>query len=159
MDPLSITSAAITIAKTCGTVGWELKQFIDGAKLAGTAINVLLQDVEGFQNILEQTNQILEDPRVKDTISSSGLVGSHWANLKTCLDDATVTINNLEATVVNINKTVAVLDSARKHIRLKNASNTIALYQQQMRSYKDTIYVSLHTAILSVPSAPQFIQG
>src|SRR5215469_462951 len=140
MEPLSIAAAIISIAKTCGTVGWELKQFVDGAKLAGTAINVLLQDVEGFQKILEQINQILKDPRIKDTISSSGLVGSHWANLKACLDDATGTINSLEATVVGVNKTVTVLDSARKHIRLKSASNTIALYQQQIRSYKDTIY-------------------
>jgi hypothetical protein len=151
MDPLSITTATVAIVKACGAIGWEIRKFIDGAKLVGTAINVLLQDVEGFQNTLEQINQILDNPRIKDMISSSGLVNSHWANLKTCLDDATATINSLESTIMGISKTVTLLDSARKHIRLKSSSNIIALYQQQIRSYKDTIYVSLHTAMLSVP--------
>jgi hypothetical protein len=151
MDPLSITTASLSIVKTCVTVGWEIKKFIDGAKLAAAVIDVLLQNVKGFQKTLEQMNEILEDPRIKDSVQSAGHVGSHWANLKTCLDDAKDTMDSLRVTIMGINKTVSVLDSARKHIRLQSSSNKIKMYQQQIRSYKDTIYVSLQIAILSVP--------
>ena len=152
MDPLSISMAAIAITNACLAVGRELKNFIDGAKLAGPVISVLLQDVEAFQNTLEQMQKIIDSPRIKESVEeSSGHVGSHWANLKSCLVDGKGTLESLQAVIVRINKPSAMLDSARKHIRLRNASDTSGLYQQQIRSYKDTIYVSLQTAILFVP--------
>lgn len=151
MDPLSISMATIAITNACLAVSRELKAFIDGAKLVGPIISVLLQDVEGFQNTLEDMQKIIEDPRMKGSVESSGHVGNHWANLKTCLVDAKGTMENLEAVIVRINKPSTVLDSTRKHLRFKNASDMIGLYQQQIRSYKDTISVSLQTAMLFVP--------
>jgi hypothetical protein len=151
MDPLSIPMALIAITHVCLAVGRELKNFIDGAKLAGPVISVLLQDVEAFQNTLEQMQKIIDNPRMKRSVESSGHVGNHWANLKSCLVDGKGTLESLQAVIVRINKPSAMLDTARKGMRLKNASDTIGLYQQQIRSYKDTIYVSLQTAILFVP--------
>lgn len=151
MDPVSIAMASLAITNACLAVNRELKNFIDGAKLAGPVINLLLQDVEAFQNTLEEMRKIIEDPRVKESVESSGHMGNHWVNLETCLVDAKVTMESLGAVIVRINKPSTVLDSARKHLRLKNASDTIGLYQQQIRSYKDTISVSLQTAILFVP--------
>jgi hypothetical protein len=150
MDPLSITTASLSIAKICTTVCWELKEFIDGVKSAPSVIRVLLQEVEGFQTTLESLNEVLGDDRTKSTIQSSGHIGTHWMNLKICLDDASVTIESLEVTISRINKTVGVLDSTRRYMRLQSASNEIQRFQQQIRSYKDTIYVSLQTAILYV---------
>jgi hypothetical protein len=150
MDPLSITAASLSIVKVCTAVCREIKEFIDGVKSAPTVINVLLQEVEGFQKILENLNEVLEDDRTKDTIQSSGKVGTHWANLKGCLDDANVTMESLVATISSVNKAVTVLDSARRHRRLQSASSKVQLFQLQIRSYKDTINVSLQTAILLV---------
>ena len=150
MDPLSITAASLSIVKVCAAVCWEIKEFVDGVKSAPTVIGVLLQEVEGFQKILTNLNEVLEDDRIKGTIQSSGNIGTHWVNLKVCLDDANVTMESLEATISNVNKTVTVLDSTRRHIRLQSASSKIQLFQQQIRSYKDTINVSLQTAILLV---------
>jgi hypothetical protein len=143
--------ASIAITTACLTVSRELKSFIDGTKLAGPIISVLLHDVEAFQNTLEDMQKIIEDPRMKGSVESSGHVGNHWANLKTCLVDAKGTMESLEAMIVRINKPSTMLDSTRKHLRLKNASDMIGLYQQQIRSYKDTISVSLQTAMLYVP--------
>jgi phosphodiesterase/alkaline phosphatase D-like protein len=150
MDALSITAAPLSIAKLCVSTGWELKLFIDGAKMAGTAVNALLVDIEGFQKTLEQLNSVLADPRIKRSVQLTGNVGNHWTNLKTSLDDARDTLVCLEATVMRINKNVGVWNSARKHIRLKSASDKLVMYQQQIRSYKDTIQVCLQTAVLLV---------
>jgi hypothetical protein len=77
MDPLSITATIFSIAKACAMVAGELKQFVDGAMLAGMTINVLLENVQGFQNSLEQMDHLLKDPRIKDTIGQTGIVGNH----------------------------------------------------------------------------------
>jgi hypothetical protein len=152
MDPLSIAATVFSIAKVCAMVVGELKLFVDGARLAGMTINVLLENVQGFQNSLEQMDCLLKDPRIEDTINQTGIVGNHWASLKTCLDKSRDTISSLQDTIADINKTVSVFDSARKHIRLKNALNKIDLYQQLIRSYKDTVNTSLQTLIMFVNS-------
>ena len=148
MDPLTITLSALSIAKLCKIVGLELKKFIDGSRLVGTAINALVQDVQSFEDILEQMKITVDDPKVKASLASSGHVGAHWHHLQISLGDAEETLKALEATVIRVNRSVSVLDSARKHIRLKGVTDEIAVYQQQIRSYKDTIQVSLQTTIL-----------
>ena len=148
MDPLTIIATSLSIAKLCSGVGSELKKFIDGTKLVSTAINALVQDVKSFEKILEQMKDMIEDPKVKASLASSGHIGSHWRHLQTSLDDAEETLKALEATILRVNKSVNLLDLTRKHIRLSGATNEIAVYQQQIRSYKDTIQVSLQTTLL-----------
>jgi hypothetical protein len=147
MDPLTIVGSSLSVAKLCYTVGWELKTFIDGTRLVGTAINALFQDIQSFEKILGQIKDMADDPKVKTSVMT-GLVGSHWCHLQTSLDDAEGTLKALEATILRVNKSVSLLDSTRKHIRLMGATDEIAVYQQQIRSYKDTIQVSLQTTIL-----------
>ncbi len=43
---------------------------------------------------------------------------------------------------MKVDKTVAVLDGARKHFRMKFAADEIAMYQQQIRTYRDTMQLS-----------------
>ena len=131
-------------------VAGELQKFVDGAKLAGLTITVLLENVQGFQDSLEQMDHLLKDPRIKDTMHLTGIVGNHWASLKTCLDKARGTISSLQETIADVNKNVTIFDSARKHLRLKGAANKIDLYQQLIRSYKDTVIISLQTLMMFV---------
>jgi len=147
MDPLTIVGSSLSVAKLCYTVGWELKKFIDGTKLVGTAINALFQDVQSFGKILEQMKDTVDDPKVKAS-ALTGYVGSHWRHLQTSLDDAEETLSALKATILCVDKSANLLNSTRKHIRLIGAQDEIAVYQQQIRSYKDTIQVSLQTTIL-----------
>jgi len=147
MDPLTIVGSSLSVAKLCCTVGWELKKFIDGTKLVGTAINALFQDVQSFEKILEEMKDTVDDPKVKAS-ALTGHVGSHWRYLQTSLDDAEETLNALKATILRVNKSANLLNSTRKHIRLMGAQDEIAVYQHQIRSYKDTIQVSLQTTIL-----------
>lgn len=148
MDPLSITVATVSLAKICAVVGWELKQFIDGTELVNTAVNVLLVDVEGFGQSLELMKNTVADPKLNESMISSGHVGNHWINVRTVLRDAEKALSALSATVAKVDKKVTVMDATRKHIRMKNAAEEIGLYQQQIRSYRDTLQVSLQTAVM-----------
>jgi hypothetical protein len=47
-----------------------------------------------------------------------------------------------------VDKTMDVLDGARKHLRLTSAAQEIIMFQQQIRSYRDTIQLSLQTVTL-----------
>ncbi len=147
MEAVTIVGLSITVAKLCSAVGLELKKFIDGTKLVGTAINALFQDVESFEKILDQMKDTVDDPKVK-TSASTGYLGSHWDHLGTSLNDAEETLKALEATITRVNKSANLLDSTRKLFRLKGATAEIAIYQQQINSYKDTIQVSLQATIL-----------
>jgi hypothetical protein len=150
MDPLSITAASLSILKVCVTLCSEVKEFIEGVNSAPTLIGVLLQEVKDFEKSLKSLEEFLEDDRTKDTIQSGGNVSRLWTDLKVCLDDARVTMESLKITMSKINKSVTILDSARKHIRLQSASKRIQMFQQQLRSSKYTIIVTLQTAIVLV---------
>ncbi|KAF2671956.1 hypothetical protein BT63DRAFT_184472 [Microthyrium microscopicum] len=149
MDPLSIVSTSLAISKLCVTVGWELKTFIQEAKQVGKGIEALYQDVRGFETILDQLKDIFQDPKVGTSLDGeTGHIGNHWRDLHSTLEDAEETLQGLEATVTKINKSSSMLDLTRKHIRLKGSAGEISVYQQRIRSYKDTIQVSLQTTML-----------
>jgi hypothetical protein len=150
MDPFTIAGSSLTLAKLCVGIGWELKKFIDDTKLAGTAINALFQDLNNFEKILEQMKALFDDPEIKASFPLSGYLGSHWQHLHLTLDDAKEILTALQTTAVRINKHVNFLDATRKHIRLKGATDEIAIYQQKIRLCKDTIQISLQTTILYV---------
>jgi hypothetical protein len=143
MDPISIATTVFSVAKGCAVVVGQIREFVDGAKLAGLAITVLLENVQGFQDSLEKLDLLLKDQRVKDTMHLTGTVGNHWASLKECMEKSQVTITSLQETITEVSKDVAIFDSARKHLRLKSATNKLDLYQQLIRSHKDTVIVSL----------------
>jgi hypothetical protein len=157
MDPLTIVASSLGIAKLCVSVGWELQKFIDGTALVGTAINALVSDVKSFENILEQLKETFEDPKIEASLPLTGHIGSHWRDLQASLDDAAITLKELEGKVTWVNKDKSFLDTSRKHLRLKRATEEIAVYRHQIGSYKDTIYVSLQTTILYVHQSTDFL--
>jgi hypothetical protein len=141
MDPISV-------AQVCWKIAEGLGSFISNCKLVGTAVNAIHQDVQDFAKILEVIEKTMKDESVQNSISTSGYVGIYWEYLNTSLGDAKQTLEALSATVIRVNKDVKILDSARKTRRLEKATDEIGIYQQQIRSYKDTINVSLQTTIL-----------
>jgi hypothetical protein len=148
MDPLSIIAAAGSLAKLCSTTVWELNHFINDTKLVGTATNILCQEVNDFGKMLALLQTTIDDSRIQDSIQSTGLIGGHWVYLKTSLDDAMEALSSLEASVARVNRTVSVLDSARKQIRLRAATGEIEMYQQRIRSFHTVIDISFQSALL-----------
>src|SRR5438034_889477 len=81
-------------------------------------------------------------------LQSTGHIGNHWRNISRSIQDGTKTLASLQATLEKVNKSATVLDGARKHLRLKWASEEIAIFQHEIRSYRDTLQLSLQTVIL-----------
>jgi uncharacterized protein YoxC len=144
MDPLSITTAV----DVCWSVKEGLDSFISNCKLVGTAVNAIQQDVRDFTKILELMKETAEDEKVKNSMTSSGYVGTYWEYLNISLADANKTLEALSATVNRVNKDVKILDTPRKARRLEKATREIGIYQQQIRSYKDTIHISMQTTLM-----------
>ncbi|KAH7314319.1 hypothetical protein BKA65DRAFT_557953 [Rhexocercosporidium sp. MPI-PUGE-AT-0058] len=147
-DPLSITTGVLALLGTCLKVGWQLKQFHDGATIANTKVQSLLTDVEGYTRVLQSMKETFGQEKIKSTLEATGHVGSHWSNLSASIRDGQDSLSQLEATLEKVNKNASVLDGARKHIRLMVAADEIVMYQQQIRSYRDTLQLSLQTVIL-----------
>jgi hypothetical protein len=150
MDPLSITVGTLSILRACTWVAGELRQIINGAKLADPAMNGLLHDVESFSQTLQLLKDTAESPRIKESIGATGYIGTHWENLRNSLDGAENTVKGLEGLVERVNKTVKVLDSVRKDRRLQNAEREITMYRQRIASYKHVFDASLQAAIALV---------
>lgn len=148
MDPLSITAGTLSLLGVCAKVGWGLKTFRDGAALADTRVTSLLTDVESFTNVLQLMKDTFEQKTVQSSLQETGHIGSHWRNLAASIRDGSKTLEQLEQLLEKVNKSVRVLDGPRKHLRLLEATDEIVMYQEQIRSYRDTLQLSLQTVIL-----------
>jgi hypothetical protein len=94
----------------------------------------------------------LEQEQIQTSFLATGSIDNHWKAFSVSLHDGQNTLIQLQETLERVDKSVRVLDGARKHLRLKAASEEIAILQQQIRSYRDTLQLSLQSVILSVVS-------
>ena len=148
MDPLSITSGVLTLLSACLAVAVQLKQLRDGALEAKPKINALLSDIDSFRSVLQSMESTFEQVEAKDGFQTTGHIGAHWRTLNKSIEDANVTLNELIKLLNDVNKNVSILDSARKHLRLKSATEKITNYRQQVQTYRDAMQFSLQTIIL-----------
>jgi len=147
-DPLSIAAGVIGVLTACVQVGTALKDFYDGSAIAESKVKGLLIDVESFHQVLKLMKDTLEQDQVQSSLQATGHIGNHWASLSACLRDGQDTLLQLQDKLNKVNKSVGVLDGPRKHLRLKGAMEEIGVFQQQIRSYRDTMQLSLQTVIL-----------
>jgi hypothetical protein len=147
-DPLSIATGVLGLLGTCVKVGTALKDFYDGAAFADTKIKGLLTDVESFTQVLRLMKDTFEQERIQTSFQVTGHIGNLWKNLSASIQDGQNTLLQLQDTLERVNKSVSMLDGARKHLRFKGASEEIGIFQLQIRSYRDTLQLSLQTAIL-----------
>lgn len=147
-DPLSITTGVVALLTTCLKTGAAVKEFYNGAAIAGLRVKGLLSDVESFAQALQMMRETLEQENVQLSLHSTGHIGNHCSNLSISIQDGQNTLIQLQITLDKVNKSVSILDGARKHLRLQAAAQEITMLQQQIRSYRDTIQLSLQTVIL-----------
>ncbi len=148
MDPLSITVGALSLARICGVVGVELGLFIKEAGNIGTIVASLQADVKDFETILQLLHDTVDNADVKQWLSTSGRIEPYWESLAVSLKDAKRTLEALNDTVTRINKSVSVLDTVRKQMRLKFAAEELNMYQQRILRFKDTVQIILNTTTM-----------
>jgi archaellum component FlaC len=148
MDPLSITTGVFSLLAACVKTGMILNDFYDSAAIADTKVKALLTEVESFTQVLRLMKDTLEQENIQTSFQATGHIGNHFSNLATSIQDGQETLLQLQEEIKKVNKSVSLLDGARKHLRLRSASDEIAAYQQQIRSYRDTLQLTLQTVIL-----------
>jgi hypothetical protein len=148
VEPLSITTAVVALLTTCIRIGGALKDFHDGAAVTDAKVKGLLSDVESFAQVIQLMKDTLEQEKVQSSLQATGHLGNHWSHLSTSIQDGQDTLTELQNTLDRVNKSVSLLDGARKHLRLKGASEEIGMFQQQIRSYRDAMQLSLQTVVL-----------
>jgi uncharacterized protein YoxC len=147
-DPLSITASVLTLIQFSVQVTVLIKQFRDEVSVVDATLTGLLNDVDGFQRVLESMKETFQQDDMKTNLQTTGHVGSHWRNLARSLDDGAKTLQQLHALLDGINKKTSILDAPRKQLRFKSAIDQIATYREQIQSYRAALHLSLSTITL-----------
>ncbi|KAK3316809.1 hypothetical protein B0H66DRAFT_626328 [Apodospora peruviana] len=148
MDPLSIAAGVTSLIGVCAKVGLALNDVRDGANLANAKVDVLRHEIKGFTQVLELTKSTMEGADVQVAFQSTGHIGNHWRSIAAGIKDSRQTLERLHSIVEGFHKTVRVLDGTRKHFRLRLAASEITIYQQKIRTYRNTMQMSIQTVIL-----------
>lgn len=148
MDPLSISTAVLAFLSVAIKVCIGLKQFKDIAKEASTTINAIVSDIKGLRGVLQSMEDTFQDLDDAQVLKETGHIGTHWRNLHQCLNDGHLSLLDFDLLLLELNKSVTLLDQARRQVRIQSAAVKIAQFRQQIQAYKDTLQLSLQTTIL-----------
>jgi hypothetical protein len=148
MDPLSVTVSVASLLGLCFKVTAALREFRDKSQVVESRVRGLIIEVECFTQTLNFVKNALSDGQIQYSTRLTGHIGNHWKSISICIDDGLDTLECLKITIEKINKNVRIFDSVRKHRRYKDAADQISVFQHQIRSYRDTVQLSLQVAIL-----------
>ncbi|WYZ38475.1 hypothetical protein EsH8_III_000389 [Colletotrichum jinshuiense] len=148
MDPFSVTAGVVALVATSSKIVIALKGFVDASRSADSRIHLMIAEVELFKRTLQSMNETLETDEVRPMFQSTGHLSAHWSNIAACLGDGQIMLRNFETMLGKIDKNAYFMNTARKTLRLKEATEDIYAFQQQFRCCRDTIQLSLQAALL-----------
>lgn len=148
MDPFSVTVGVVGLIATSSKIVVSLKDLVDSAQGVNTRIELMISEVELLKRALQSMKTTLEADTLQPFFQSTGHLAEHWANISACLRDGEKMLSDLDSILAGINKSVRVLDSTRKAMRLNSAWEDVESYQQRCRSCRETIQLSLQAALL-----------
>ncbi|KAK3701213.1 Rho GTPase [Vermiconidia calcicola] len=147
MEPLSVTTAVLTLLGVCVKASISIRQLKLGAGHAKSTVAGILSDVDSLRNVLQSMEMTLDDLQQKDQFQTTGHIGVHWEHLGKSLKDGQATLVELAMFIQTLNKEVSMLDGSRRYLRLKLADDTLVEYRQHVQSYRDAIQFSVQTII------------
>ncbi|KAF4466117.1 GTP-binding rhoA [Fusarium albosuccineum] len=137
MDPLSITTGALALLGVCYKTTIELKRLRNGAVESRGVVTAMLGDILALRGVLQSIEESFDD--LDSGPELTGTLANHWWDLRTSLQEGFERVAKLERLLVNVNKDVSFLDGTRRHLRLKEATDEIATYRQEIQAYKDML--------------------
>ncbi|KAM5356734.1 hypothetical protein ACJ41O_003380 [Fusarium nematophilum] len=144
MDPLSITTGVLGLLGVCYTVGHGLKELYDGIESVDETVAGILNDVEALTRVLTTMRATFDNVSRPVT----GHVGTHWENIDCSLKDGKKALDGLHVVVQEASRETSILSGTRKHLRLKAAELKIGLFREQIRSFRETLQLSMQALIL-----------
>ncbi|KAH7123048.1 hypothetical protein EDB81DRAFT_226028 [Dactylonectria macrodidyma] len=144
MDPLSITTGVLSLLGVCWTVGTGLKTLYDDIGSVGVTVAGIASDVDALTRVLTTMRATFDNVSRPTT----GHVGTHWDNIDCSLKDGKKALEGLRDVVQEAIRDTSVLSGTRKHMRLKSAELKIGLFREQIRSFRETLQLSMQALIL-----------
>jgi hypothetical protein len=148
MDPFTISTGVLAFISVPVKVLVGLRQFKDSVKEATASINALISDISALRHVLQSMEETFYSLDDEQALSETGLIGTHWQNLRQCLIDGHEALTEFDNTLLELNKSVKVLDETRRKLRVQSAVAQITMFRQQIQAYKDTLQASLQAVIL-----------
>ncbi|KAH8655083.1 hypothetical protein BGZ60DRAFT_152893 [Tricladium varicosporioides] len=153
MDPLSITAGIFAILSSSIRICVDIQSLRSGAAVADTAVQALFLDVDDFSRVLYLISETLNED--KDHVQATGHAGNLWRNVSCSVEKSQEVMIQLKGVLQRVDKNSNLASGLRKHIRLTAASEEISIYQQQIRTYRDTLQLSMHSIIIFKQSSLQ----
>ncbi|KAM7189342.1 hypothetical protein V8F33_010121 [Rhypophila sp. PSN 637] len=148
MDPLSITAGVGGLIDLCLKAGFAIKAAREGSKTVASKINLLEGEIRGYSEVLQLMSSTLQDPSITASFQSTGHIGNHWRSILGLIEASSTTVERITDILENVDKPARIMGSTRKHFRLMFAADEIEAYQNTVRTYRDTMQISLQTIIL-----------
>jgi len=145
MDPLSITTAVVGLTGVCWQVGTQLRTFRDNVKSVNENVQGLLTQFQSFESVLNSIRETF--PHLAEE-QATGHIGALWQDVRRSIQDADDCVHELYTLLESINKSVKVLDSARKQNRLQAAAQQLQTFRDRIRSYTDILQLSLNSIVV-----------
>ncbi|OQO04172.1 hypothetical protein B0A48_10782 [Cryoendolithus antarcticus] len=146
-EPLSIATGVLTVLGVCTKVGWQLNQFQGAAKVVDTTVEALKADIDGIVKVLQALEETIRLTRAS-AFEETGHIGTHWRNLSTSIADGKDVLDNLLSLLERVAKKTTLLNRPRMQLRYQLAEDQLDMLQKRLRSWRDTIQLSLCIVIL-----------
>ena len=72
----------------------------------------------GLRRVLQSVEETFQDMEDEQALRQTGNIGTHWQNLLQCLTDGHDALSEFDAMLVELNKSVKILDETRRRIRI-----------------------------------------
>ncbi|KAG8161794.1 hypothetical protein KVR01_008781 [Diaporthe batatas] len=135
MDPLSITTSAITLIQAAGSITSSLCGFINQCRGAENRITSLCDELEGLTSGLEAIDRTLKG---RNALDLALVEDDLWKQCELALDDCHVTLNSLGVLVQKIKETVKGKAWAW---RVKAVVN-LNVYGGELAAFRDKVHKS-----------------
>lgn len=152
IDPLSLTSLAITIVGICNGV----VNYLNIIHLADPILNVLGTEVSQLSGILLSLSKHFNNPIERRRVLSgkSSHSEEYWQHVKRSMTDCRRTLEDLRCVLRDLEYDPAggLFSHFRKGNKLKRQAKQIDTYRQQISAYKDTMNLALQLIAVYFPS-------
>jgi hypothetical protein len=151
MDPFTISTgvlACISISIKLLVGLKQLKANVGGGSIGSASIDVLADDISGLRQVLQSMENAFQDVEDERALGEKGHLGTHWRDLRRCLNDEHGILSDFDEMLFDLNKKVKVLAPSRMKSRLQSAAARFVLVGQQVQAYKGAFRVSLDVLLL-----------
>lgn len=154
MDPLSLTVATATLLDLSIKVSGAIIGYADKVQNPDKCINFLRVEIDSLSSLLKSFNATLRDPMTTHSISQleTRHDGEYWQHVRLSIGYCQQTIEGLEDILDKVmGSRKGLVGRMIRPVRLGLKTEDIAMYRQQIISYREAIGLALQWISVHVP--------